>query len=127
MKICTVVVTYNRYNLLKECLDALLNQTYKTDILLVDNASTDGTDNKIKEDGYLEHSNLIYRRLESNLGGAGGFHFGVKYALENNYDFVWLMDDDAEPELDCLELLMNHTDKAGYSAFAPSLYVGDKT
>ena len=127
MKICTVVVTYNRYNLLKECLDALLNQTYKTDILLVDNASTDGTDNKIKEDGYLEHGNLIYRRLESNLGGAGGFHFGVKYALENNYDFVWLMDDDAEPELDCLELLMNHTDKSRYSAFAPSLYVGDKT
>ncbi|MEW6552524.1 MAG: glycosyltransferase family 2 protein [Campylobacterota bacterium] len=127
MKICTVVVTYNRYNLLKECLDALLNQTYKTDILLVDNASTDGTDNKIKEDGYLKHSNLIYRRLESNLGGAGGFHFGVKYALENNYDFVWLMDDDAEPELDCLELLMTYTDKAEYSAFAPSLYVGDKT
>jgi len=126
MKICTVVVTYNRYNLLTECLDALLAQTYKTDILVVDNASTDGTHIKIKEDGYLSHGNLIYHRLESNLGGSGGFHFGVKYALENKYDFVWLMDDDAEPELDSLELLMNYADNTKYSAFAPSLYVGDK-
>ena len=62
MKICTVIVTYNRYELLKECLDSLLNQTYKTDILVVNNASTDGTDIKIKEDGYLENKNLIYKK-----------------------------------------------------------------
>ena len=63
MKICTVVVTYNRYELLKECLDSLLNQTYKTYILVVNNASTDDTDSKIKEDGYLNNENLIYKKL----------------------------------------------------------------
>ena len=67
MKICTVVVTYNRYELLKECLDSLLNQTYKTDILIVNNASTDGTDGKIKEDGYLNNENLIYKKPLSIL------------------------------------------------------------
>ena len=71
----------------------LLNQIYKTDILVVNNASTDGTDIKIKEDGYLENENLIYKKLPKNLGGAGGFTYGVKFALENNYDYVWLMDD----------------------------------
>ncbi len=126
MKICTVVVTYNRYELLKECLDSLLNQTFKNDILLVDNASTDGTGERIVEDGYLENKLLIYKRLEKNFGGAGGFYFGVKYALDNGYDYVWLMDDDAEPELDALEILVSNLDDTKYSAYAPKTLIGTK-
>lgn len=126
MKICTVVVTYNRYELLKECLDALLNQTLKTDILVVDNASIDGTDIKIVEDNYLKNENIIYKRLAQNNGGAGGFHFGVKYALDNQYDYVWLMDDDAEPELNALEILINNLDDTKYSAYAPKTLIGTK-
>lgn len=126
MKICTVIVTYNRYELLKECLDSLLNQTYKTDILIVNNASTDGTDIKIKTDGYLKNENIIYKELDKNLGGAGGFNFGVKFALENCYDYVWLMDDDAEPELNTLEGLIKNIDDSKYSAYAPKLFIGTK-
>ena len=126
MKICTVVVTFNRYELLKECLDSLLNQSIENTILLVDNASTDGTDKKIIEDGYLENENLIYKKLPKNLGGAGGFTYGVKFALENNYDYVWLMDDDAEPELNTLEGLIKSIDDSKYSAYAPKLFIGTK-
>ena len=126
MRICTVVVTFNRYELLKECLDALISQTLKTDILVVDNASTDGTDIKIVEDSYLKNENIIYKRLLKNSGGAGGFHFGVKYALDNQYDYVWLMDDDAEPELDALEILVNNLDDTKYSAYAPKTFIGTK-
>ena len=126
MRICTVVVTYNRYDLLKECLDSLLNQTCKNDILLIDNASTDGTDKKIVEDDYLKNKQIIYKRLEKNSGGAGGFHYGVKYALENDYDYVWLMDDDAEPELNALELLMNNLEDTKYSAYAPQTLIGTR-
>jgi len=126
MRVCTVVVTYNRYELLKECLDSLLNQTYKNDILLIDNASTDDTDKKIVEDGYLKNEQIIYKRLEQNLGGAGGFYNGVKYALENTYDYVWLMDDDAEPELNALELLIANLDDKKYSAYAPQTLIGTK-
>ncbi len=126
MKICTVVVTFNRYELLKECLDALLSQTLKTHILVVDNASTDGTDIKIVEDSYLKNENIIYKRLTQNSGGAGGFHIGVKYALDNQYDYVWLMDDDAEPELDALEILVNNLDDTKYSAYAPKTFIGTK-
>ncbi len=126
MKVCTVVVTFNRYELLKECLDALLNQTFKNDILIIDNASTDGTQNKIKQDGYLSHTQIIYKRLAVNSGGAGGFHFGVQYTLDNHYDYVWLMDDDAEPELNALELLINNLDDEKYSAYAPKTLIGTK-
>ena len=127
MKICTVVVTFNRYELLTECLDSLLNQTYRDNtILLVDNASTDGTDKKIIEDGYLNNIKVIYKRLEKNTGGAGGFYFGVNFAKENNYDYVWLMDDDAEPELNSLELLVNNLNDKKYSAYAPKVLIGTK-
>ena len=126
MRICTVVVTYNRYELLKECLDSLINQTILNTILVVDNASTDGTQKRIEEDGYLNNTQIIYKRLSVNSGGAGGFHFGVKYALENNYDYVWLMDDDAETELNALELLINNLDDSKYSAYAPKTLIGTK-
>ena len=50
MKVTAVVVTYNRLNLLKECVTALVGQSYKDmDILIVDNKSTDSTRD------YLEH------------------------------------------------------------------------
>ena len=41
-KVAAVVVTYNRIELLKQCVDALLKQNYPCDILLVNNNSTDG-------------------------------------------------------------------------------------
>lgn len=126
-KVCTIVVTYNRYHLLKECLDALLHQSFTTDILVVDNASTDETDKLIVTDNYLSNENLIYKRFEVNSGGAGGFHYGVKYALDNNYEYVWLMDDDAEPALNALELLIQRQNDSVYSAYAPKALIGTRS
>ncbi len=100
--VVTVVVTYNRLNLLKECLDALLVQSYeRQQILVVDNASTDGTQDYVSEISEKKH-NVIYYRLEKNIGGAGGFHEGMKKAMQLEADWVWLMDDDTIPEADAL-------------------------
>lgn len=126
-EVCVVVVTYNRYNLLKECLDALLAQTYQTDILVIDNCSNDETQNSIQEDGYLAQPLLQYIRLSKNIGGAGGFYEGMKRAYNKGYALVWLMDDDAEPELDSLKILINATKKRpNYAAYAPNTYIGTK-
>lgn len=125
--ICAVVVTYNRYALLKECLDALLVQTYPVDVLVIDNASDDATDKKIESDGYLEYSQLQYVRLEENRGGAGGFDAGMQLAYKQNYKYVWLMDDDAEPVLNTLEILVNAIDKyPNYAAYAPMVQIGTR-
>lgn len=106
MKVTAVVVTYNRLILLKECIKALLNQDYENlTILLVDNNSTDGTKEYIKEvtKKYTEKISAIF--LEKNIGGAGGFYEGMKYAMKSNPDWLWLMDDDTLPEKDaCTEL-----------------------
>ena len=92
--IIAVIVTYNRKELLKENMEALINQSYKEfDILVVDNASTDGTFEYIKR---LVNDNdfISYFNTGKNLGGAGGFSLGIKEACLKGYEKIWIMDDD---------------------------------
>ena len=103
-RICTVVVTYNRLSLLKDAIDALKAQTEPSDILVVNNGSTDGT----KE--FLDEQTELLVIHQENLGGAGGFYAGMKYAAENGYDFAWVMDDDVIPEVDALKFLKDAYD-----------------
>ena len=96
-----VVVTHNRIDLLKQCVAHLENQTCACDILIVDNASTDGTAQ------WLESKpELNYRNTGANLGGAGGFNLGMRWAVEKGYDFVWVMDDDCLPQSEALQKLL---------------------
>lgn len=118
MKICCVVVTYNRKGLLIECLECIKNQTYKPHtVIIVDNASTDGTVEKVKDNGFynskLDGIIFKYLLLPNNQGGAGGFYNGIKTAHESkeNYDGVWVMDDDGKPHSDCLKNLIPNLGK----------------
>ena len=108
-KIVALVVPYNRKELLKENIKALLNQSNSNfDILIVDNASTDGTEETVKE---IKNDRIIYKNTGANLGGAGGFNFGVKYSIEAGYEYCWLMDDDTIPYNDSLERLIDTSKK----------------
>lgn len=100
-----VVVTYNRRDLLEQCLQALLGQTAPCTVLLVDNASTDGTGEWARALAEKE-PRVLYRNTGANLGGAGGFSFGMRWALEDGYDYIWLMDDDTLPHGDALQRLL---------------------
>ena len=105
--IAAVVVTYNRLPLLRQCLAALAAQTLPagTDltIFLVDNASTDGTAEAVAE---MALPNLVYRNTGKNLGGAGGFAYGVREAALAGYDALWLMDDDTLPTPGALDAFL---------------------
>jgi GT2 family glycosyltransferase len=104
-RVCAVVVTYNRRDLLRECLVSLQAQTHVPDtILVVNNASTDGTAQMLS----AEFAQLEVLTLAENVGGAGGFHAGMKWAYEQGYDWLWLMDDDGRAAPDCLEKLLAH-------------------
>jgi glycosyltransferase involved in cell wall biosynthesis len=99
-----VVVTYNRLTLLNKCIEKLRGQTVPCDILVVDNASTDGTTPWLREQ---EEAGLLRtRNTGGNLGGAGGFNKGMRWAVEDGYKYLWLMDDDCLPEQDALEKLL---------------------
>lgn len=77
MTISAVIVTCNRINLLKECLNAVHHQAYKPEqIIVLNNASTDGTTE------WLDYQNNLSVVLPENLGGAGRFYTGYKTAYE---------------------------------------------
>ena len=99
--VAAIVVTYNRLELLRQCVEALRAQTTACDILIVDNACTDGTDQWL-----ASQPDLRYRNTGSNLGGAGGFNYGMRWAVEAGYAYVWVMDDDTLPMPDALQKLL---------------------
>lgn len=106
--VATIIVTYNRKELLLMCLDALLNQSYSVKkIYIVDNNSTDGTLDYLRKYGITENKKIELIKLNENVGGAGGFYSGLKKAQEDGYDWYWLMDDDCLPDVKCLENLLN--------------------
>lgn len=103
-RIAAVVVTYNRKELLCRCLQALdAQQNEMLDILVFDNASTDGTEEAVRE---MNLPRVKYQNTGRNLGGAGGFAFGVKAAAQAGYAYLWLMDDDTLPEPGALQAFL---------------------
>lgn len=93
MNYTVVIVTYNRLELLKECIDSIVNQEKQFDhIVIVDNASTDGTRDYLRK--YEGNFHIIYQG--ENGGGAKGFKDGVEYVFNNvSTDWILLIDDDA--------------------------------
>ncbi|MCR4796886.1 MAG: glycosyltransferase family 2 protein [Lachnospiraceae bacterium] len=125
-KIAAVVVTYNRLTLLKENINALLSQSRRDfAIYVVDNHSTDGTVEYLRETcgetaavpleepGGKKRPQVKAIFLEKNEGGAGGFYQGMQQAMKDGYDALWIMDDDTLPEPDSLEKLLEAADKLG--------------
>ncbi len=98
-KIAAVVVTYNRKELLQQCVEKLKSQTISLDIIIIDNASTDGTEEMFNK----ENNNVKYFNTGANLGGAGGFSFGIKKAVDLGYEYLWILDDDTMPTPTALE------------------------
>jgi len=90
-----VVVTWNKVARVRDCLRSLETlEEPDFDVVVVDNASNDGTVAMIS----TEFPKVTLLVNEENLGGAGGFNRGMGYALEHGYDFIWLLDNDVTVE-----------------------------
>lgn len=125
-KICVLIVTYNRKDLLKNLLESLLEQTYKIDgIIVVDNNSEDGTNEMLVNMGCIKNAyeknfllksdwkqniNFYYYQNSINVGGAGGFAKAFELVKDLEYDYIWIMDDDVKPDKNCLKELVNNLD-----------------
>ncbi len=102
--VAVVVVTFNRADLLVAMLAGLeaLDPAPEA-VIVIDNASTDHTP-RVLADSSMPGLQVI--RTAENVGGAGGFHLGVRTAYEQGLDRIWLMDDDVVPDPGCLGVLM---------------------
>lgn len=119
-----VVVTFNRAKLLKKCLESIRNQTYEVKkIIIINNASTDET-KKVLENIESLRPFIDIIHLNRNIGGAGGFAYGMLVVSQMRPDYIWIMDDDVEPASNCLEELISSFDLLGERADAvcPKVY-----
>ncbi len=113
--ICAVLVTYNRKELLLDCLCKLSSQfALLTHIIVINNASQDGTVDFLSEHGWVDSDTFTLISLADNQGGAGGFYTGINYAYNKGFDYIWLMDDDGFPSQDCLSILFEFASEGNY-------------
>lgn len=106
MKVLTVVLSFNSKKYIGECLDSLSKTN--SEILVVDGGSTDGSVEFIKGSPFKREGGPLLSIIETNknLGYAGGNNVGLKYALENKYDFVWVVNPDIVVDPHALEEAM---------------------
>lgn len=96
-----MVVTFNRLNDLKICIDTLRAQTRKLDLIyVINNGSTDGTDE------WLATQPDLTVTTQPNLGGAGGFATGIQTAYDGGSTWLYCMDDDCVAAPDALQKLL---------------------
>lgn len=103
MLIYTLVVTYNGEQCITKCLQSLSESTIQSKVLVIDNASTDNTLNLIKDQ--FPEVRLIPQT--ENLGFGAANNVGLKLALEEGVDYVFLLNQDAFVEADCMRNLLN--------------------
>ena len=119
-RLVAVVVTHNRLEQLKLTLARLLEASAAdlTMVLVVDNASTDGTGDWLAAQ---DDPRLLVHRSATNTGGAGGFETGMRQAVER-FDPDWLvvMDDDARPDAGALATFHSE-DRTGYEAWGAAV------
>lgn len=120
-RLVAVVVTFNRLSHIQLTLDRLLASDAQTlaQVVVVDNASTDGTGDWLAT---LADPRIDVLRLPKNVGGAGGFEAGMRRAIDaHDADWVVVMDDDARPFKGALEQFMT-TPPAADAVAAAVLY-----
>lgn len=98
-----IIVTYNAMQWAKRCFESLINSTERVDIFVVDNGSTDGTQDYIKSNYPFVH----FEQSLTNDGFGKANNKGLRFALENKYEYVYLLNQDAWIFPDTLSILIN--------------------
>lgn len=100
--VVAAVMTYNRKEMLRRCVQAIRAQTTPPSMILVlDNASTDGTARMLAD----EFPEVTVLPMSENLGCAGAMRELLQYARTLPADYIWFFDDDVIPEPQALERL----------------------
>ncbi|HKI85120.1 MAG TPA: glycosyltransferase family 2 protein [Thermoanaerobaculia bacterium] len=119
-RVAAIVLSYNGREVLLQALASLGAMSYTAfDLIVVDNGSTDGSEAAVREASPA----ATVVRTEQNLGPAGGLNLGIRWALERDYDFLLLLNNDIEVEPTMLDELVaaaeRHPDAA---AIGPKIY-----
>jgi GT2 family glycosyltransferase len=104
-----VVLCYNGVALTLACLESLRRLEYeRADILVIDNASSDGTPGAVRE----RFPGVTVIETGANLGFAAGNNVGLRYALSHGYDYALLLNNDTEVAPDFLDVMVAQAESA---------------
>lgn len=108
--VVAVICNYNKKDFVLGCIESVLASNFKDfDLIVVDNASTDGSLEAIIDQFGNELTILVN---EENLGGSGGFHRGMQYAMDKGvYDYIHLLDNDIIVDKDAIGSLYDYMEK----------------
>jgi GT2 family glycosyltransferase len=117
-----IIPNLNGKNFMKQCLDSINIQKCLVEVIVVDNASTDGSQDYIK----TNYPNVELIENTENLGFAAAVNQGINASTA---DFVFLMNNDVVLELDCIKNLLNciASDEKIFAVSSKMLQYNDKT
>lgn len=105
--VIAVFVTMNRCETARTCLERLAAQTVRPErVLVIDNASTDGTAAMLAEAEECAGGWILCKALDKNIGNAGGMELAFERVFADGHDAVWVLDDDSWPEPEALARLV---------------------
>jgi GT2 family glycosyltransferase len=113
MKVYAIIVTYNASKWIAGCLDSLANSATPVTIVMIDNQSSDDT--VIVAQNHKANVNVIQNK--QNLGFGKANNLGLSYAIKNNADYIFLINQDARIRPDTINSLIK------VSAQNPEYYV----
>lgn len=119
MKILLIIPAYNEENCITKVIDELVERYPQYDYIIVNDGSTDHTSEICHKSGY----EII--DLPINLGLAGAFQTGLKYAYLKNYDYAMQMDADGQHLPEYIEALIKKINE-GYDIVIGSRFVTEK-
>ncbi len=107
-RVCVVVLNWDQPAMTRRCLDHVRASTGVTfDVLVIDNGSKPENRAQLERECGGECELVL---LPANLGFAGGMNRGIERALARGHEFVWLLNNDAFPEPNCLARLVGAMD-----------------
>lgn len=118
-KVLTIIVSYNFEPWIHACIASLIHSSYPNDIMVIDNDSKDNTVQIVKD----KYPAVILIESKENLGFGKANNIGMEYAIANNYDYVFLVNQDAWIEKSCLQNLIESEAPKG-SLLSPMHYDG---
>ncbi len=122
--ILVVILNFNGWQETLTCVDAVLKQTYENfHIYLIDNGSKDESLKKLTQ--YDNHDKITFLKNPVNDGFAGGVNIGIRHAIENDYEYIALLNNDAIITEDWLKILLKTSQTVGSAATTGLLLSGD--
>ena len=120
-KIAIIVLNWKQPKLTVETIDSLLkinHPSFSYEIVLVDNGSSDNS-LEIFNKKYQKNKLIKILNTKANLGYVGN-NFGISYALDNNFDFIVLLNNDVIVDPNFLEELLKES--SNYDILGPKIY-----